>query len=161
MSKSRTREHIDAVAKVGSILQVDIIREVIKTWVKPITAPMVSCANPTSSEAVAPPTINSSQLRNFLTLEAVGALSNLSPVRVLLMCVMYAIQSDLLEVRPADGKDNHLEHTSSSEDVDALTLYALEKTMHFPTLRTWLEGEVSTSILPGATTAVFFLKNML
>ncbi|GMH36606.1 hypothetical protein BSKO_04479 [Bryopsis sp. KO-2023] len=141
VGKSRTREHIEAAAKVANVLQVDLVREIRKTWLFPITAQSSLHSTHHHADTEDSESAVSGRGKSMPSLEAVHALAGLAPVRVLLTCAVYSIQRDLLEVRDVEGCKK-LAKVAGLERGEAIALFTIEKTAQYPTLRTWLETEV-------------------
>lgn len=144
VSKSHTRDHIEATAKVASILQVDLVREIRKSWLAPVIAPCFQATDPNGSSSTQSFHCKDPvYVKHMPSRGAVNALATLAPVRVLLMSVMYSLQRDLLEVTDEAGGPSSLLPQPGVEDTDAVAMFALEKSAAYPMLHTWLKSEVN------------------
>lgn len=133
---------------MATVLQVDLVREIRKSWLAPVIAPCFQATDPNASPS--PQGFLSTKptsVKHMPSHGAINALASLGPVRVLLMSVIYSLQRDLLEVTDEDGRPGSLAPQPGVEETDAVAMFALEKSAAYPMLNTWLKSEVSMQVI--------------
>eukprot|EP00803_Ostreobium_quekettii_P001143 evm.model.scf_1220.1 EVM.evm.TU.scf_1220.1 scf_1220:14384-22777(-) len=135
ISKARCREHVEAAAKVANTLGVDLVQEVLKTWVPPVPAP-----GPQARQTVkAVPAIPN--------LDALRSLAAISPVRVQLVCALICADLGLITDDGGDIGPKDPTHVAEGIDVQEpgirnAVMFVLANASEYPTLMNWIREEL-------------------